>query len=371
MRNNQNLLFLLHLPPPVHGSSIVGLSIKASVTIKHTFKCIYIDLLASNNVAESGKVNVKKIIGFIITFFKVFRSIIQYRPQLCYLALTTTGAAFYKDLLLVALLKLFSVKRLYHLHNKGVSRYQDKSIYRLCYQFVFGGTEVILLSKHLYSDIQSFVPISKIHICPNGIPDKGQSKKLSLAEIKKTVQILFLSNLIESKGVFVLLEACVFLKKKEILFECVFIGGEGDVTASQFNERVMQLGLGEQVSYQGKKYGKEKEQAFSEADIFTFPTYYSKECFPLVLLEAMSYSLPVVSTFEGGIPDIVEDGVTGFLVLQKEAQALADKLELLIQNPDIRRQMGAAGRKKYEKEFTLEIFENRLVEILQDVIEKD
>lgn len=367
MNKSKKILFLLHVPPPVHGSSIVGLSIKESLTINKAFECNYINLLASKNVAETGNVNLKKIFEFVITLGQVLWSIICNRPHLCYLALTATGAAFYKDLLLVALLKAFRIKRIYHLHNKGVSLNQYKTTNRICYHFVFSGAEVILLSDHLYADIQLFVSVSKVHICPNGIVYQDRNINLTIKNQDKVVQILFLSNLIVSKGVFVLLEACVMLKKKEIPFECVFIGGEGDLTAAQFNERVIQLGLSDQVSYQGKKYGEEKNQAFLEADIFAFPTY--EDCFPLVLLEAMSYSLPVVSTFDGGIPDIVENGITGFLVSQQDAVALADKLELLIQNPGLRLSMRAAGRKKYEQEFTQDIFENRLVEILHKVIE--
>ena len=79
----------------------------------------------------------------------------------------------------------------------------------------------------------------------------------------------------------------------------------------------------------------------------------------------MQHSLPVVSTFEGAIPDVVEDGVTGFLVPQKDPVALAEKLEILIRNPEMRNQMGEAGRAKYEREFTLERFERRMVEILE------
>jgi len=367
MKAYRNILFLLHLPPPIHGSSIVGLSIKESVTINKAFECRYFNLLASKNVSETGKVSIRKTIEFVTTFTKVFFSLIRKRPQLCYLALTSSGKAFYKDLLLVALLKLFRIKRVYHLHNKGVCLHQNKFFNRVCYRFVFMDAEVILLSKYLYFDIRKFVPKLKVHICPNGILD-GQSETPNNKCEQTPVNILFLSNLIESKGVHVLLEACILLKKKEITFECVFVGGEGDITATQFKVLINQLELDNQVSYQGKKFGEEKKKFFSNADIFVLPTY--EDCFPLVLLEASSYSLPLLSTFEGGIPDIVDDGITGFLIPQRNAEALTEKLEQLIKNPSLRKQMGAAGRKKYENEFRLEIFEKRLSEILHKVIEK-
>jgi glycosyltransferase involved in cell wall biosynthesis len=179
------------------------------------------------------------------------------------------------------------------------------------------------------------------------------------------VEILFLSNLIESKGVFVLLEACSLLKNKKVHFHCTFVGGVGDVTETKFLENVKLLALDDQVDYAGKKFGEEKEKAFSNADIFVHPSY--NDCFPLVLLEAMQHSLPIVSTFEGAISEIVDDGINGFLVPQKDAKSLAEKLEILISNPQLRQQMGKAGRRKYENEFTIEKFENWMVVILNSL----
>ena len=84
----------------------------------------------------------------------------------------------------------------------------------------------------------------------------------------------------------------------------------------------------------------------------------------------MQFSLPVISTFEGGIPDIVEDGVTGFLVPQKNSKVLAERLEFLMKKPELRTKMGMAGRSKYEKEFTLENFDTRnSLSILKQIIE--
>lgn len=361
------ILFLLHLPPPVHGSSMVGQFIKESNLINNNFSCRYINLLASKTIHETGKLNFKKILGFVQVWFQLLVELITKKPQLCYVALTTTGAAFYKDVLLIVLLKLFNVKRVYHLHNKGVRNFQKHIINKWLYQFVFRNAEVILLSKYLYEDINMFVPKTKIHICPNGIEDVASFSKEKQI-IKRPVQLLFLSNLIESKGVLVLLEACKLLKDKNIDFYCQFIGGEGDISADQLNDKIKTLGLDTNVSYLGKKYGVEKNNYFQQADIFAFPTYYSNECFPLVLLEGMCFSLPIVSTFEGGIPDVVLDGETGFLVPQKNVLALAEKLELLIQNSELRIKMGCAGRKKYEQEFTLTKFENNLATILEKII---
>lgn len=182
-----------------------------------------------------------------------------------------------------------------------------------------------------------------------------------------SVSLLFLSNLIESKGVYVLLDACQKLSEKGLAFKCTFIGGEGDVSEYQINKEINDRGLGRQVVYAGKKYGEEKEKAFSEADIFVFPTY--KECLPLVLIEAMQHSLPVVSTYEGGIRDLVDSGKTGYLVEQKNVEELTQQLEKLIKDKELRQKMGKAGRRKYEAAFTLQKFEERMTEILTQVVQ--
>lgn len=359
------IIFLLHLPPPIHGSSMVGESIKNSTIINDSFECSYLNLLVSRVLNETGKTSSMKILRFVGVWFSLLGNIINKKPEVCYLALTASGTAFYKDVLLVALLRLFKIKRVYHLHNKGVSENETNKIQHFFYRFVFNGAEVILLSNQLYKDVETFVPLSNVHVCANGIVDttmKFERKTYT----KKTVKILFLSNLMESKGVFELLDACTILQQRGIEFECNLVGAEGDLNASQFSEKVKQKQLSGKIKYLGKKYGKDKHDVFADADIFIHPTL--NDCFPLVLLEAMQYSLPIVSTFEGGIPDIVDENVTGFLVPQKNAVALAEKLEMLIENSELRQQMGKAGRQKFDEKFTLEKFEHKLNEILQQVV---
>lgn len=364
MVNKKRILFILHLPPPVHGSSIIGQYIKNSSLINNTFDCRYINLLVSRSISETGKTSVLKILRFAVVWFHLFREILTKRPDICYLALTATGAAFYKDVMLVGLLRIFQIKRVYHLHNKGVSLKQSGIINSLLYRFVFKGADVILLSSYLYKDIEEFVPESAIHICPNGIENTSVKHVRKLHQVHTPVRILFLSNLIESKGVLVLLDACSILRDKGIDFKCDFVGAEGDLSATQFKEKIIQNKLTNYVTYLGKKFGTEKAELFALADIFAFPTFYSNECFPLVLLEAMREGLPVVSTFEGGIPDIVEQGITGYLVPQQDVLTLAEKLEELINSPELRYNLGIAGNRKFESQFKLQNFEQRMINIL-------
>jgi Glycosyltransferase len=360
------ILFVLHYPPPVHGSAIVGLQIKDSKIVNEAFDCKYVNLGTSISVDEIGKGKIIKLFRYFTIFWRIFRSVISNRPDLCYFSITAKGIPFYKDALLVLLVKLLGIKVVYHFHNKGVRDMQNKLFDNVLYRLVFKYSNVILLSKHLYHDIQKYAIKEQVYYCQNGIPaiEIMQNKK----EAESAVEVLFLSNLIESKGIFVLLEVCKLLQHRKIIFHCTIVGGIGDVDEHQLRSKLQEMDLINQVNYEGKKLGTEKEEVFANTDIFIHPTL--NDCFPLVILEAMQYSLPVVSSIEGGIPDIVEDGVTGYLVPKKDVETLAEKLEVLINNPELRHRMGKAGRQKYEREFTLKIFEQRLKSTLQQIIEK-
>lgn len=362
----QSILFILHMPPPVHGAAMVGKYIHDSRLVNETFDCHYINLATAKNLTDIGKPGLGKLIKFIRLLKQIRKSVRSIKPRLVYVTPNACGAAFYKDFIVVQMLKGMGCKVVVHYHNKGVATRQDRKPDDWLYRRFFKGLKVILLSEALYPDISKYVRREDVRICPNGIPETLTAEPQ--AERHNAVpHILFLSNLIESKGVIVLLDALKILKSKGYSFICDFVGGEtAEIDAARFEREVAERHLTEVAVYHGRKYGSEKSEILHKSDIFAFPTFYSNECFPVVLLEAMQQCLPCVSTDEGGITDIVENGVTGFIVQRKDADSLAEKLSVLIDNAAMRRQMGANGRRKYEKEFTYNVFEHNLVSILDD-----
>lgn len=362
---NKNILFILHLPPPVHGAAMVGKYIQESNLINSNFNGDYINLSTSNSLEDIGKGGGAKLVSLLKLQYKVLRALLEKKYHLCYVTLTAQGNGFYKDVLVIAILKIFRKKIVYHFHNKGVAKSQESWINDLLYRFVFKGTKSILLSQHLYPDVQKYVKKEDAYFCPNGIPlSAGMLKEQPIVkDPRRPFNILFLSNMMEEKGVWTLLEACKHLLEKGLSFECHFIGAWSDIQEQEFAEKISLSNLSNIVFAHGKKYNDEKNSFFERADVFVFPTYYHNEAFSLVLLEAMQFSLPVISTNEGGIPDIVHPS-TGFLVPKKDPTALAEKIQWLMEHPEERLQMGFSGKNRFKENFTISIFEENINRIL-------
>jgi glycosyltransferase involved in cell wall biosynthesis len=313
----------------------------------------YVNLNTSLSTDDIGKLGFRKIWTYLGILVRTSVLLVFRRPNLVYIAMTVKNGGFFKDLILITMIKFMRVPIVYHLHNKGVANCQDRWPYRYIYPWVFHRSRVILLSKYLYNDIARYVKNSATYYCPNGIPDTARLF-IRHYETNRVPIILFLSNLMETKGVNVLLQACAILKDRGIAYRTEFVGDEGDLTAETFISTCKELKITDRVMYLGHQYGADKDAAYKRADIFCLPTY--QDCLPLVLLEAMQWRLPIVSTQEGGVPDLVQDGVSGFLVRQRNALVLADRLETLLYDPDLRRRMGEAGRLRYVDNFTEQQF---------------
>jgi glycosyltransferase involved in cell wall biosynthesis len=236
----------------------------------------------------------------------------------------------------------------------------------LLYRFQFKAQRVILLSPNLYYDVKNYVSGNMVYFCANGIPDNPSVIK-SLEKRSDIQRLLFLSNMFISKGVFLLLESCKILADRNIKFECHFVGKwTAEISKKEFDDKCKEYHLTEIISSHGEKNGHEKDLYFSESSIFVFPTF--KECFPLVILEAMKWALPVISTEEGAIPEIVEDGITGFVTPKSNPKLIADKIEILLKNDTLQKAMGQNGRDKFERLYTLEKFEHNFIETLNQIL---
>lgn len=165
------ILFIMHMPPPVHGAAMMGQYIHDSKVINEAFDCHYINLALAKELAEIGKGSIRKVSIFLHLLLIIYREVKKFNPDLCYVTPNAKGFAFYKDFLVVMGLKLMKCKVIIHYHNKGVSLRQDRFIDNLLYKAFFKNIKVILLANALYGDVCKYVDRKDVFICPNGIPE--------------------------------------------------------------------------------------------------------------------------------------------------------------------------------------------------------
>jgi glycosyltransferase involved in cell wall biosynthesis len=169
--------------------------------------------------------------------------------------------------------------------------------------------------------------------------------------------------------VIVLLDALKILKDKGYSFLCDFVGGETKkIDNKRFEFEVTYRGLAQVVSYNGVKKGPDKNKYYENADVFVFPSFYENETFGLVNIEAMSYGLPIVTTDEGGITDIVKDGENGLICKKNDPNSLADKIAVLIDDESLRLKIGKNNLKKFQEYYTDKCFERNMISILNSVL---
>ena len=361
------VLFVVQLPPPLHGSSSINKAFVESKILNDSFNIKVLPLKFAKSMEDIGAFSLMKVNKMFLYAFKLMGTLISFSPDLVYFTFSPMGISFYRDVLYVSILKLFRKKILFHLHVKGITEQCEASkVKKALYKFAFKNTNIICLSTLLGEDLRVVykgVPM----VVNNGIVSQYREPTLDKIENGR-IELLYLSNLMRAKGVFVLLDALKILKERNVDFIARIVGKPADVSKEEINRYLLKNQMSECVNVEDGKYGEDKIRAFRKADIFIHPTL--NDAFPLVILEAMQFQLPVISTFEGSIPEIINEGVTGLLVQKNNSIMLADKIATLISNKQMREQMGKEGRKKFLSSFTSDRMEHTLESIMKNLIQE-
>lgn len=363
------ILFLFQLPPPIHGASSVNKSIFDSNFIRQELDCSFIDISPASEISDIGKVSLKKIGKTFFIFAKSIYKFIHVKPDIVYLTLSPTGPGFIKDAALAIALKLIGANMVFHLHGKGINDARQRNIIlNYFYKLTFKNSHVINLSEKLYSDIENLVSRDRISVVNNGV--KSHTYRNEKPKIPP-IRFLYLSNLTREKGVMEFLRACAANSAYSQSFTAIISGKfSNKAFAQEFRDLYKQLNLSNVTLFDGGVYGDDKLKIIENSHVMVLPTYFSRECFPLTLLEAMSAHMAIISTAEGAIADLVLPGENGVFVEKQSPASVAKAMRYFIENPEDALRMGMSGYERYCSFFTLEIFEQRLVYVLKKIAER-
>lgn len=362
--SKKRILFFLPLPPPVHGAALRNQSLVNSKILREAFDIKVVPFNFASSVQDIGRASFLKLFKFGSRGVTILWKMISFRPDLVYFNFSVYGISLYRDFIFALLFKSFTAKVVFHLRTQGVSaQVASSGVKAWMFRSIFRNAYVICISDFLSRDVKD-VYHSRPIIVNNGIQDEFVEGVGIQAG--GPPRLLFLSNFSVSKGALDFIIALSILKKNGVQFRATIAGQPKDLTVRRIEEEIAKEGLGTELSLLGPQYGAKKNRLFYEADVFVFPSHF--EAFPGVLLEAMQFKLPVLSTYEGAIPEIVDDRITGFLVTKGSPKELAEKLSILISDSGMRARFGAAGREKFIKRFTLLHFEERMKSAFDEIL---
>jgi glycosyltransferase involved in cell wall biosynthesis len=211
---------------------------------------------------------------------------------------------------------------------------------------------VVAISTYTAAELRELADVP-IEVIPytTSLPRPAPAVSASLDVPPK---VLFVGRLVERKGVTHLIEAVSRLRDRSVRLVIVGDGPE----RPKLEDAARRLGIPDRVEFRGKVPASELQAAYARARAFVLPAVLDArgdtEGLGVVLLEAMNHAAPVIASRVGGIPDIVEDGVSGLLVPPGDVAALAAGLQRVLDSPDLARRLGEAGRRRLHERFSWE-----------------
>lgn len=210
--------------------------------------------------------------------------------------------------------------------------------------------------------------LQKVELLTHGV-DPERFQPVEGASGPEPGTVFAVGRLSPAKGYQILLEACRLLKERGLSFRCS-IAGTGQMAAELETLRV-RLELRESVELLGHVDHPKLPDLYRASEIFVMPSIIgpkgSRDGLPNVLLEAMATEVACIGTEVASIPEAIEHEQTGLLVPPADPVALADAIERLLQDADLRKRLGTAAREKVRKSFGREAAMDRLLQIFRDL----
>lgn len=216
-------------------------------------------------------------------------------------------------------------------------------------------------SGHLAGWLGRSLDLPQVEVVPNFAPSPADDEREGGAD---TGTLLYAGRLGREKGVEVLLRALAAVRPERPQVSLV-IAGDGP-ERTKLGDLVRRLGLSGSVTFTGALDPGSLSARYREAAVCILPTLWMENC-PVAVLEAMAHGRPVIATRIGGIPELVEDGVTGLLVPRAEVGPLAEAILSLVDDPGRAAAMGAAARATHRRRFSAERHASRLARIYREV----
>jgi glycosyltransferase involved in cell wall biosynthesis len=217
--------------------------------------------------------------------------------------------------------------------------------------------------KEQFSDFKDM----KVEVVSN-FYDKELDEKFVEKDTNK-INLVYLSNIMSSKGIFELIEAFEELSRK---YDNIYLNIAGGYIADEYmsidevKEKFKhKISGNDRIKYIGKTFSEEKVKLLQSSDIFVLPTYYKSEAFPISIIEAMACKNAIVTTNYKYLPEVVKSK-NGMIVEAKSVESLSNAIESLLKNIDKLREIQICNQQEAQDNYSLNKYINNLNKIVLD-----
>ncbi|WP_300386577.1 glycosyltransferase family 4 protein [Clostridium sp.] len=281
---------------------------------------------------KQGKFNLYKMLWSLKPILKGCYKVLFNKFDVVYITPAQSFIGFMKYTFFIKASKLSKTPCYLHFHGGYVRQMYDsisEKKQKIVHKYLNMSSGIIVLGNSLIKMFSEIIPEDKVFVCENGVQkefilseDEFISKQNRIKS-SNTINILYLSNLMKTKGIIELLDACIYMKQNSIDFKLDLAGAIEAEIDSKVEEKIKELDRF--VKYHGLVKGEEKRKLLIESDIFCLPTYYPNEGQPISILEAMITGNAIVTTYQGGIMDVFEDKING-CVCEAESNSIVDSI---------------------------------------------
>ncbi len=325
--------------------------------LEKRYKIKYIE-----SYCDGGKLS--KFFKAVGAYFLFLKELIFNRPDLVHIH-SSFGASFYRKLPYIYIASIFRVPIVNHIHGSAIADLYinagtlKKKMVENCFNRC---KFLIVLSQEWKEKIKVIKTVTPKVIIENYSTIHKECLKKKNNNVKK---ILFLGFITELKGCFDMPDIAEKILKKYKNVEFI-LGGSGEI--EKLKDKLKEKNLEKYFYFAGWVKNKEKQKFLETADIFFLPSY--TEAMPMSILEAMGYGLPIIASNVGGIPQLVKNGINGFLSNPKDVEMFSKNILFLLENDELCYKMSKESLNIADEKYSLEKHIEKIESLYKKVLEE-
>lgn len=337
----------------------------------------------TSNSRRIGSFSIQRALDYVLLIPMIWKGILFTKKGILYMITAQSRMGFFRDLLIIWVAYFKKSYIICHQFGGSYGKFynsQGKLVQFLIRETLKRSSRIIVegeLAKDQFSFLADYE--KRVRCVINGLPERSLevSKYPKRYERETPFKMIYLSNMIKTKGYWDVLQAFAVLRKKNRNISCRFVGkfmsesidnlNDGQ-ERNEFFEFIKANSLMDFVSYDEVLLGREKHEAFQNSHLFLLPSNYPYEGQPVSVLEAMAHGLVTIATNYSMIPLMIEHNDNGFFVPYSDPQAIVTKIEYLMDNPNEYKRLSANSIERFLEKFSTDIYVDRLMSSIMEVV---